>query len=246
MPLPRRLEGIGRKLRVEQALWFRGLVELADFFHGNTGLNHHNILHTIEFISIAYVDLYYARACEWTTAWAYQAFERLCRAQRNGLLPGLKWVELRVPIRGSSWDPVGAFHAPGIWNLLKLRGLQKFIVSTPHRGLIPPNLRRALQECTSRPLGLLWPRLKCLPTLLDLMPGRYAGKVVRRHEFFEEVDQFGFLERMYWEMHHRKAVTERRAAWRASAAKAKKRYPLAVRRRRMRSRQCTISVTVAE
>jgi len=73
------------------------------------------------------------------------------------------------------------------------------------------------------------------------MPERYAGKVVRRHEFFEEVDQFGFLVRMYWEMHYRKAVTERRAAWRASAAKAKKRYPLAVRRRRrMRSRQCTI------
>jgi hypothetical protein len=53
------------------------------------------------------------------------------------------------------------------------------------------------------------------------MPGRYAGKVVRRHEFFEEVDQFGFLERMYWEMHHRKPVTERRVAWRASAARLK-------------------------
>ena len=90
-----------------------------------------------------------------------------------------------------------AFHAPGIWNLLKLRGLQKSIVSTPHQGLIPPNLQRALQKCTSRPLSRLWPRLKGLPTLLDLMPKRYAGKVVRRHEFFEEVDQFGFLERMY-------------------------------------------------
>jgi hypothetical protein len=141
---------------------------------------------------------------------------------------------------------VGAFHAPGIWNLLKLRGLQKFIVSTPHRGLTPPNLQQALQECTSRPLVCPWPRLKGLPTLLDLMLERYAGKVVRRHEFFEEGDQFGFLERMYWEMHHRKPVTERRAAWRASAANAKKRYPLAVRRRRrMRSKlfgpHCNIS-----
>jgi hypothetical protein len=62
----------------------------------------------------------------------------------------------------------------------------------------------------------------------------YAGKVVRRHEFSEEGDQFGFLERMNWEMHHRRAVRERRAAWRASATKAKKRYPLAVRRRRRR------------
>ena len=63
MPLPRRLEGIGRKLRVEQALWFRDLEELADFLHGDTGLNHHNVLRTIEFISVAYVDLRYARAC---------------------------------------------------------------------------------------------------------------------------------------------------------------------------------------
>jgi hypothetical protein len=64
MPLPPRLKGIERKLRVEQALWFRDLMELADFFHGDTGLNYHNVLRTIEFISVAYVDLHYARACE--------------------------------------------------------------------------------------------------------------------------------------------------------------------------------------
>ena len=50
---------------------------------------------------------------------------------------------------------------------------------------------------------------------------RYAGKVVRRHEFFQEVDQFGFFERIYWEMYHTKPVTERQAAWRAPAPKAK-------------------------
>jgi hypothetical protein len=90
-------------------------VELADFFHTDKGLNHHNVLHTIEFIGVAYADLHYARAREWTTAWAYQAFERLCRAQRNGWLRGLNWVELRVPIGGqlgprgsSAWEYVSA------------------------------------------------------------------------------------------------------------------------------------------
>ena len=87
MPLPRRPECIGGKLRVEQALWSRDLVELADFFHGDTGWKYHNVLRTIEFISVAYVDVHYAQAYEWTTAWAYQAFKRLCRAQCNGLLP---------------------------------------------------------------------------------------------------------------------------------------------------------------
>jgi hypothetical protein len=136
--------------------------------------------------------------------------------------PELKWVELRVPIRAAVTTPWEPSTPPGFWNLLKLQGLQKF------------NLRQALQERTSRPLGRLW------PTLLDLMPKRYDGKVVRRHEFFQEVDQFGFLERMYWEIHHR---TERRAAWRASTAKDKKRYPLALRR--MRSRQRRIRVYIS-
>jgi len=43
---------------------------------------------SIEFISVVYVDLHYARACEWTTAWAYQAFERLCRARTTGCCTG--------------------------------------------------------------------------------------------------------------------------------------------------------------
>jgi hypothetical protein len=72
--------------------------------------------------------------------------------------------------------------------------------------------------------------------LEDLVPERFAGKIVCRHHLSREEDQFIFLERMYKEMHHRVAVREQQAAWRASAAKAKRHYPLAVRRRRRK--QC--------
>jgi hypothetical protein len=241
-PIPHSLtlgpRGCARKLRVTEALLFWDLAEVLTFFHGPDGLHDHFVLKDVEFVSITYTDYWdITLANDATTALAWEALERFYKAHSQGLMPKLKWVELKVPFGGRCWHPQECFGAAaGFWNLLKLRGLQKFVVSTPHRGMIPSTMLRALREWTSRRQLHPWPQLKGLPNLLDLIPERHNRKVVRQQDFTREEDQFRFLDRMCYDRHGLKPNRERRRKWKAAQAKAKRRYPLAVRRRRQRRR----------
>jgi hypothetical protein len=151
--------GCRQRLRVAEALWFWDLAEVATFFTRRCiGLLDHPILQQVQLVRLTYTDFWHVRfPNDASTAWAYEAFERFYQAYTSGLMPQLKWVELVIPIGGPRWDGQESFHKAGFWNLLKLRGLQKFIISSPHLGLVPASLRQALRAWTARQQLHPWP-----------------------------------------------------------------------------------------
>ncbi|PVH75087.1 hypothetical protein DL98DRAFT_593475 [Cadophora sp. DSE1049] len=150
-PLP------GRPARIGETLNFSDLKALAKFLatgpgrrDGESFQGQH--LANIKFIRIVYRDDWAVAAWQHSARYAYEAFELLVA---NFDQMSLERLQICIP----SYATFG-IDSPGVWSLLKIRGLKAVILSS-RRGTIDPTVRSALKKrlCWSKsrswiPLGL--------------------------------------------------------------------------------------------
>lgn len=126
-----------------ETLSFPDLKTLTQFFTTGPGIRdaqsiqHHYLAH-ITFVRIVYIDNW-AASKYWNrpVTYAYEAFELL--VANLDRMPQLRRLQLCIP-GYSSFN----IDSPGMWSLLKIRGLKNVIISAA-RGLVPPAVRSALR-----------------------------------------------------------------------------------------------------
>jgi hypothetical protein len=130
------------------ATYFNDLRTLAAFFQEGPGQDI-ALLHQVRFLSISYIDDH--AATDWrrrTTDYAYEAFEILYISWH---LMQVSWLQLCLP----RWEAISSIDDPGMWSLLKIRGLPHFTISGPHR-CIAPKVRAWLKARTHKKSLLPW------------------------------------------------------------------------------------------
>lgn len=164
---------------------------------------------------------------EWLAAddrvrFAYEAFELLCTSWH--LMQAI-WLQLHLP----SQDAVSSIDDPGIWSLLKIRGLDRLTISGPHH-CIASQVRAALKARTRkknlfpwRPLGMENPG-----------PQDWTASVKCDEDQALWQQQYEWLETRYKYLQDRETITARRTIQRASYRKRQKRLPMLSKRRRFR------------
>jgi hypothetical protein len=222
-PLRSGKTGIKNRLLPEQAQSFRNLKEMANFFRDGPGGPNGNDLSTVELVRITYTDDHLDRDCGTTSAvakWAWDACEGLYAARQSGRLPNLKWVELRLLHCGSDrWTGYRreGFKAPGMWSLLKLRDLKKFVVTLSNKGSIPLDLRLALRVWPTLAGRDYWPLGKHLPTLDELLPAKQPERV--RTGGLDQ--KYQYINEFLWKKHQKSSVDARRSQGAVARKKTK-------------------------
>jgi hypothetical protein len=141
--------GIGKRPvpRIGEALSFPDLQTFARFFTNSPGRPGQFLAH-VTYIRIIYRDDWAVPPWEYDVRYAYEAFELLVANFGRMRLQRLQ-IHIRSYIKSYA-QPFG-IDAPGVWSLLKIRGLQELILTSRH-GEICPAVRRALQK------RLRWPK----------------------------------------------------------------------------------------
>ncbi|KAG4427832.1 hypothetical protein IFR05_016684 [Cadophora sp. M221] len=134
---------------IREALNFTDLQTLVRFFTDGPGrrdsqaITFGQCLADITYIRIVYRDDWAVPNWEYNVRYAYEAFELL--------VANFDRMRLRrLQIHVTSYTPSFNVDSPGVWSLLKIRGLQTAIL-TSRPGEICPAVRRALKE------RLCWP-----------------------------------------------------------------------------------------
>jgi hypothetical protein len=209
-------------LSIGEALYFSDLQTLAAFFQAGPGRNG-AFLQTVRFISISYLDDHAAN--DWwrrTTDYAYEAFELLYSHWR---LMRVYWLQLCFPYVHT----VSSVDDPGIWSLLKIRGLAHLTILGP-RGCLAPKVRASLKSQTHkkalfpwRPLGVENPG-----------PGNWMTLIKHQEDPSRWQEQYDWLNARYKYLHDRMTVATRRVMQRAAYRKHRRRWPMLKNRRRGR------------
>jgi hypothetical protein len=108
-------------LNISEALYFNDLWTLATFFREGPGRDT-ALLNKVRFLSISYLDDH-ATTYSWQR-YAYKTFELLYSSWH---LMRVSWLHLCLP----SLDSISSVDNPGIWSLLKIRGLAHLTISGP-------------------------------------------------------------------------------------------------------------------
>ncbi|KAL5320209.1 hypothetical protein ACEPPN_011010 [Leptodophora sp. 'Broadleaf-Isolate-01'] len=201
------------KLRISEALEFCDLRTLAAFFEDGPGRDA-RILQHVQFLSISYIDDHTATGWgQWTTDYAYEAFEHLYKHWGS---MRISWLRICLP----SPPAISSVDDRGIWSLLKIRNLPHLTILGPC-GCITPEVRKNLRARTHKKNLFPW-RPLCLENV-----GRRAwtGEMTWQ-------EHYRLLDSRYKYLHDRETVTERRKMQRDTYHKRRNRYPMLSNRRR--------------
>jgi hypothetical protein len=132
----------------------------------------------------------------------------------------LKWIELGC----LHWRIIPDVHAPGVWSLLKLRGLERLVVFG-NRGGLAPHVKRVINQTVTRPALSRWH--PCAGQITD----RWAAEIRYPTGQPRWEVQFAFLDANYRAKHDRATVDLRRQKWRAQRRRWQRRYPMLGRHR---------------
>ncbi|KAF4628350.1 hypothetical protein G7Y89_g9801 [Cudoniella acicularis] len=142
-PIKTRRAPMPAKFRVPPIrLDFDDLRTVAAFFQEGPGQDA-TLLRRVRFVSIPYLDDWAAQG-GWrrTTEYAFKAFELL---HTSWHLMQVSWLRLCLPCSGA----VSSVDDPGIWSLLKIRGLPHLTISGPHL-CVAPKVRVWLKSRTRK------------------------------------------------------------------------------------------------
>ena len=210
-------------LNLGEALYFNDLRTLAAFFQEGPGQDI-ALLHKVRFLSISYVD--HHAATDWrrrTTDYAYEAFELLYTSWH---LMQVSWLQLCLPCR----EAITSIEDPGMWSLLKIRGLPHLTISGPHR-CIAPRIRAWLKARTHKKKLFPWQPLG----VENPGPNNWTALVPHRDGWPPWRKQFEWLNARYKYLHDRETVAARLATQRIAYHKRRRRWPMLSKRRRKRS-----------
>jgi hypothetical protein len=181
---------------IGETLNFPDLQSLARFFSHGPGRPNQSLSH-IKFIRVVYQDSWAAlRGSSGSRQYAYEAFQALAS---NLPRMHLQRLQLLLPTYASF-----SVDSPGIWNLLKVRGLQAFILTAP-AGTVRPAIRRALQ------LRLCWSITRSWrPTGLENPgPGDWRRRVQYDVGDDRHQKEWEWLDQRYRALHDRPTVEAR-------------------------------------
>lgn len=137
----------------------------------------------------------------------------------------VSWLQLCVP----RWEGISSIGDPGIWSLLKIRGLPHLTISGP-QCCIAPKVRAWLRARTHKKKLFPWQPLG----VENPGPNNWTARVPRddRPPWRQ---QFEWLNTRYKYLHDREAVTARRVTQRIAYHERRTRWPMLSQRRRKRS-----------
>ncbi|PSS18330.1 hypothetical protein M430DRAFT_237893 [Amorphotheca resinae ATCC 22711] len=203
------------------ALQFDDLCTLVSFFEGGPGQDT-NFLREIRGLNVSYKDSFAVSWWQETTNYAFEAFELLYKRWH---LMSVSW--LRIHLRCTK--AILSVDDPGIWSLLKIRGLPRLEVVGPRR-CISPLVRKYLKARTRsqrlfpwRPLGVENPG-----------PKEWTALVKDRSGIPRWQAQFEWLEARYKYLHDRETIAARCKEQRTTYRKQLNRWPMLSKRRRRR------------
>jgi hypothetical protein len=186
---------------IGETLSFPDLKTLARFFTNGPGRRdaksvQGKYLAHVTFIRIVYRDDWAMVNWASEVRYAYEAFELL--------VSNLDRMHLqRLQICVQSYPPFG-IDSPGVWSLLKTRGLQAVIISS-RRGEVQPAVRRALQTRLCWPTSRRWRPLG----FENPGPGDWHTHVSQEGPGDEWERQYDYLEQRYKTLHDRQTVDAR-------------------------------------
>jgi hypothetical protein len=210
-------------LNIGEALYFNDLRTLAAFFREGPGRDS-ALLPKVRFLSISYLDDH-AATYSWrrTTDYAYEAFELLYTSWH---LMQVSWLHLCLPCL----DAISSVDDPGLWSLLKIRGLTHLTISGPH-GCIVPRVRAWLKARTRKKKLFPWQPLG----VENPGPNNWTALIKHRDDQPPWQQQYEWLNAQYKYLHDRETVTARRIKQRAAYHKRRRRWPMLSKRRKKRS-----------
>ncbi|KFY68161.1 hypothetical protein V496_01253 [Pseudogymnoascus sp. VKM F-4515 (FW-2607)] len=202
------------------ALEFSDLKTLAAFFQEGPGRYVANI-HKVRFLSICYVDDDTVRD-RWrqTIGYAYEAFELLYTSWSL-----MQISELQLCLLG--FNAISSVDDPGIWSLLKIRGLAHLTILGPHRCIVP-EVRKWLKARTHRRKLLPWVALG----VENPGPSNWIDCLKYQDVLPHWQQQYEWLDARYKYLHDRETVAARCAKQRLAYDKRRRRWPMLSKRRR--------------
>jgi hypothetical protein len=200
------------RLNIGEALSFNDLQTLAAFFREGPGQDV-AVLRNIRSLSISYLDDH--AATDWrrrTTDYAYEAFELLYASWH---LMQVSWLQLCLPC----WGAVSSVDDPGIWSLLKIRGLPHLTISGPRR-CIAPTVRAWLKARTRRKKLFPWQPLG----VENPGPNNRTAFLTHRDDQPPWQQQYEWLNARYKYLHDRETIAARRITQQIAYHKRRRRW----------------------
>jgi hypothetical protein len=136
------------QFKIGETLEFSDLGTMAAFFRDGPGQDNAT-LQGIRFLSISYLDNdTLTSRWEWTTKYAYEAFELL---HNNWHLMQVRLLQLCLPF----YRTISSVNDPGLWSLLKIRNLDQLTILGPY-GCIAPQVRSWFKARTHKKKLFPW------------------------------------------------------------------------------------------
>lgn len=206
-------------VNIGEALEFSDLKTLAAFFQNGPG-RYAATIHTIRFLSISYLDD--DTVTDWwrrTTDYAYEAFELL---YTNWNLMRVSWLQLCL----HGLHAISSVDDPGIWSLLKVRGLAHLTILGPRRCIVP-KVRTWLKARTHKKKLFPWGALG----VESPGPNNWINRIKYRDDLPQWQQQYEWLDARYKYLHDRETVATRRVTQRFAYYKRRRRWPMLSKRR---------------
>ncbi len=207
-------------VNIGEALYFNDLRTSAAFFREGPGQDI-ALLRKVRFLSISYLDDH--AATDWwrrSTDYAHEAFELLYTSWH---LMQVSWLQLCLP----HLYAVSSVDDPGIWSLLKIRGLPYLTISGPRR-CITPTVRAWLKAQTRRKKLFPWQPLG----VENPGPNNWTALIKHRNDQPPWQQQHEWLDARYKYLHDRETVAVRRIKQRTAYHKRRRRWPMLSKRRK--------------
>jgi hypothetical protein len=202
--IPRNLPPPSPQPKVGEVLSFPDFLTMAQFFTTGPGqVGPHDGMSRVKFMRVFHTDRegvaprWYESYCT-VDQYVFEVFDILAKSQSR---MSLKQVQLVMPW----YSEVFGIDSPGIWGLLKLRGLEKFYLKAP-RFKIPKRLTQVISKRVQWPPTRLWQPIGTE----NPGPGDWEAAVrVREGQDLVQA-QFAHLEQRYRYLHDRSTVVARR------------------------------------
>lgn len=207
-------------ISIGEALEFSDLKTFAAFFREGPGRYAANI-HKARFLRIYYVDDDTVRdRWQQTIDYAYEAFELLYT----------NWSPMRISeiqLCLLDFNAISSVDDPGIWSLLKVRGLAHLTILGPHRCIVP-EVRKWLKARTHRRKLFPWVALG----VENPGPNNWISRLKHQEVLPYWQQQYEWLDARYKYLHDRETVAARCAKQRLAYYKRRRRWPMLSKRRR--------------
>jgi len=128
----------------------------------------------------------------------------------------VSWLHLRLPCL----DAISSVDDPGIWSLLKIRGLAHLTISGPRRCIVP-RVRAWLKARTHKKKLFPWQ-----PLGVENPANNWTALVKHRDDQPPWQQQYEWLDAQYKYLHDRETVAARRTKQRAAYHKRRRRWPM--------------------